>query len=173
MAPIRLELCQNAFQTIPDISFFDAETKQKQNWFCCKLWRSVYPPRMAPFGLKLWENAFQTIPDISFFDAEKKKSSKDFVKQIFATPRKSVKCLFWRSCEFLDVNSRSALKIHCQTYRFQPFTTLGGGVKKAVSVFFVSFGKKNLHLLRSEIQHFVTMISSYDDTNNPIPILKA
>ena len=27
MSPIRLKLCQNAFQTIPDISFFDAENK--------------------------------------------------------------------------------------------------------------------------------------------------
>ena len=64
---------------------------------------------------------------------------------VINTPKRVLdKCLFWRSCEFLDVNSRSALKIHCQTYRFQPFTTLGGGVKKAVSVFFVSFGKKKL-----------------------------
>ena len=29
MAPISLKLCQNAFQTIPDISFFDAGHKKK------------------------------------------------------------------------------------------------------------------------------------------------
>ena len=29
MDPIGLKLCQNAFQKIPDISFFDAETKNK------------------------------------------------------------------------------------------------------------------------------------------------
>ena len=83
MAPIRLKLCQNAFQTIPDISFFDAENENFFE-FVCKLWTSVYPPRMAPFGLKLWENAFQMIPDISFFDAGKKKSTKNFVKRFFA-----------------------------------------------------------------------------------------
>ena len=30
MAPIGLKLCQNAFQTIPDISFFDAEKKNRE-----------------------------------------------------------------------------------------------------------------------------------------------
>ena len=145
MAPIRLKLCQNAFQTISHISFFDAEHWTKFRIFC-KLWTSIYPPRMAPFGLKLWENSFQTIPDISFFDAKNFLFDKNFVNKncCYHPPQKSVKCLFWRSYEFLDVNGRSASKNHCQTYRFQPFTTLGGGVKKTVCVFFVSLGKKKL-----------------------------
>ena len=66
MAPFGLKLWENAFQTIPDISFFDAENQKN-----AELWMAVYPSNMAPFGLKLWENAFQTIPNISFFDAEK------------------------------------------------------------------------------------------------------
>ena len=61
MAPFGLKLWENAFQAIPDISFFDVEK------FVSKLRTAVYPLRMAPFGLKLWENAFQTIPDISWF----------------------------------------------------------------------------------------------------------
>ena len=54
----------------------------------------------------------------------------------------------------MDVTIRCASKIHCQTYRFQPSMTLGGGVKEAVSVFDVTFGEKNLNLLRSEIQYY-------------------
>ena len=53
-------------------------------------------------------------------------------------------CLFWGTCECLDVTIRCASKIHCQTYRFQPSTTLGGGVRKAKTVFVVSFGQKKL-----------------------------
>ena len=104
-----------------------------------KLRTAVYPARMAPFGLKLWENAFQMIPDISFVDAIFCCSTKMFVGIcLFVNPPKhfSAKCLFWRTCECLDVTIRCASKIHCQTYRFQPSTTLGGGVRKAFSVFF-------------------------------------
>ena len=64
-ARIAAKLCQNAFRTIPDISFFD-----KKN-FCSKLRTAVYPQNMAPIGAKLCQNAFQVIPDISFFDAHK------------------------------------------------------------------------------------------------------
>ena len=43
--------------------------------------------------------------------------------------------------------------------RFYPSTTLGGGVDKAISVFFVSLGEtKNLNLLRCEIQYYDIMI---------------
>ena len=66
-------------------------------------------------------------------------SEKTFVN----TPKSvSAKCLFWRSCAGLDVTGRCASKIHCQTYRFQPSTTLGGGVKREKAVFFRSFGQK-------------------------------
>ena len=94
MAPIGAKLWENAFQTIPDISFFDAENQKKLNGRSplehgsdrretlgnrisddsrhfifrrqkkAKLRTAVYPLRMAPFGLRLWENAFQVIPDI-------------------------------------------------------------------------------------------------------------
>ena len=65
MAPFGLKLWENAFQAIPDISFFDVKK------FVSKLQTAVYPPNMAPIGAKLCQNAFQEIPDISFFDAHK------------------------------------------------------------------------------------------------------
>ena len=63
-----------------------------------------------------------------------------------STPRKlfSVKCLFWRSCAGLHATGICSSKIHCQTYRFQPSTTLGGGVKEVKSGFFVTYGLKKL-----------------------------
>ena len=143
MAPIRLKLCQNAFQTIPDISFFDAET-QKTIFGLQTLkirlpleYGSVWPETL---GKRVSDDAWHFI-----LRRQKKMFDKNFGTP---HPRKSAKCLFWRSCEFLDVNGRSASKIHCQTYRLQPPTTLGGGVKKAVSVFFITFGRKNLYPLR-------------------------
>ena len=36
MAPFGLKLCQNAFQTIPDISFFDAEKNKIGDFFGTK-----------------------------------------------------------------------------------------------------------------------------------------
>ena len=70
MAPIRLKLCQNAFQTIPDISFFDAGPKNKFG-FVANFEDPFTPRGWLRLARKLWENAFQMIPDISFFDAEK------------------------------------------------------------------------------------------------------
>ena len=112
-----------------------------------KLRSAVYPPNMAPIGAKLCQNAFQVIPDISFFDThkhcwrQKLLSEKFFVNtpKIFST-----KCLFWRSCAGLHATIECSSKIHCQTYRFQPSTTLGGGVKREKTNFFRSFGEKQL-----------------------------
>ena len=144
MAPIGLKLCQNAFQTIPDISFFNAGHKFVFAFFAN--FEDPFTPRgWLRLAWNFGKTRFRRSPTFHFSTPKKKFSTKNFVKNIFATPpRKSVKCLFWRSCEFLDVSGRSASKNHCQTYRFQPFTTLGGGVKKAVCVFFVSLGKKKL-----------------------------
>ena len=71
-APIGAKLCQHAFQTIPNISFFGGR-KVKILRFFRNFRTAVYPPRIAPIGLKLGQNAFQTIPNISFFDPETKK----------------------------------------------------------------------------------------------------
>ena len=157
MAPIGLKLCQNAFQTIPDISFFDSGHK-----FCFAFFANFEDPFTPRGWLRLaWnfgKTRFRRSPTFHFSTPKKKFSIKVFVKNIFAPPPpwKSVKCLFWRSCEFLDVNGRSASKNHCRNYGFQPSTTLGGGVKKAISVFFSwLLAKKNLYPLRSEIQYFV------------------
>ena len=144
MAPIRLKLCQNAFQTIPDISFSTLKTKKKS------IILQTLKIRLPPEDGSVWPETLgkhvSDDPRHFIFRQQKNFPIKHFIKKVFVTPppRKSVKCLFWRSCEFLDVNGRSASKNHCQTYRFQPFTTLGGGVKKAVCVFFVSLGKKKL-----------------------------
>ena len=68
MAPIGLKLCQNAFQTIPNVSFFDTKIFLVDNFF--KLLTAIYPSNRAPIGLKLCQNAFQTIPNISFSDVK-------------------------------------------------------------------------------------------------------
>ena len=61
---IAAKLCQNAFCSIPDMSFFDVE-----NIFS-KVRTAISPPRMAPFGLKLRENTFQMILDIACFNQD-------------------------------------------------------------------------------------------------------
>ena len=83
MARITAKLCQNAFRTIPEISFFGVD------FFSSKLRTAVYHPRMAPFSLKLWENALQMIPGISFFDAKHFFSTNIFVGNVlFVNPPK-------------------------------------------------------------------------------------
>ena len=105
---------------------------------------AVYPRNMAPIGAKLCQNAFQVIPDISFFDTHKHFWRQKFLSEKFFVNTPiifSTKCLFWRSCAGLHATIECSSKIHCQTCRFQPSTTLGGGVRRAFSVFFVSFGR--------------------------------
>ena len=142
MAPIGAKLWETAFQTIPDISFFDAE-KTKKKFFFVELWMAVYPSNMAAFGLKLWENAFQTIPNISF-STSKKKWQKFSIKKSSTLffDRKSTNCLFLRSYGFLDLIGRCASKSYPQSFDFQLSTTFGGGVKEIVSIFFLTFGQK-------------------------------
>ena len=114
--------------------------------FFSKLRTAVYPPNMAPIGAKLCQNAFQVIPDISFFDTHKHFWRQKFLSEKFFvnTPKIfSTKCLFWRSCAGLHATIECSSKIHCQTCRFQPSTTLGGGVKREKTVFFPEFWPKN------------------------------
>ena len=66
ITPIGVKLGQNAFRTIPDILFFEAENVK----FLRTLNGLFYPPTIAPIGVKLGQNAFQTIPNISSFDPE-------------------------------------------------------------------------------------------------------
>ena len=108
---------------------------------------AVYPSNIAPFDLKLCQNAFQVIPDISFFDTHKHFWRQKFLSENFFVniPKIfSTKCLFWRSCAGLHATIECSSKIHCQTCRFQPSTTLGGGVKREKTVFFQSYGLKKL-----------------------------
>ena len=65
ITPIGVKLGQNAFRTIPDILFFEAE-----NVKFLRTLNGLYPPTIAPIGVKLGQNAFQTIPNISSFDPE-------------------------------------------------------------------------------------------------------
>ena len=71
MAPIGTKLWENAFQVIPNVSFFDAKFCFSEKY--CELWKSVYPPRMAPIDLKLGQNAFQVIPELSLFNVKDRK----------------------------------------------------------------------------------------------------
>ena len=78
------------------------------------------------------------------------------------TPKRVIeKCLLWRNCAGLHAIGICSSKIHCQTYRFQPFTTLGRGVKKAVSVFFVTFGQKKLVPSSDDIRRYSTILGRY------------
>ena len=66
MAPIGAKLCQNAFQAIPDVSFFEAgKTKKIANF------EGPFTP--APIDLRLGQNAFQVIAELSLFDIEDRK----------------------------------------------------------------------------------------------------
>ena len=99
---------------------------------------------------------------------------KNFFRQKFLpekffvnTPKRvSAKCPFWRSCAGLDVTIRCASKIHCQTYRFQPSTTLGGGVKRKTIAFFSRvLGKKTYTFFAPMmIWYYDTMILWYYGT---------
>ena len=191
MAPIGLKLCQMHFRRFAKM-IFRAETNFRgdifliffkislpkrvsgdprhfifrQNNFLSKLRTAVYPPNMAPIGAKLCQNAFQVIPDISFFDAHKHFWRQKFLSEkIFVnTPNFfSAKCLFWRSCAGLHASIECRSKIHCQTYRFQPSTTLGGGVKREKTDFFRSFGDKKL-IPSSLLWYYGTMVLWYYDT---------
>ena len=73
-------------------------------------------------------------------------ATKIFVGKIFRQQPEifSANCLFWRSCAGLHASIECRPKIHGQTYRFQPSTTLGRGVKKEKTVFFRSYGLKKL-----------------------------
>ena len=83
MALIDLKLWENAFQAIPDISFFNVE-------FFFETSNGRLPPNMAPIGAKLCQNAFQVIPDISFFDAHKHFWRQNFCRKKFSsTPQKN------------------------------------------------------------------------------------
>ena len=163
MAPIGLKLCQNAFQTIPDISFFDAGHKFFFAFFAN--FEDPFTPRgWLRLAWNFGKTRFRWSPTFHFSTPKKICSTKLLVNKNFAHPPqpwKSANCLFWRSCEFSDVTSRCASKIHCPNYRFQPSTTLGGGVKKAVSVFGVTFGQKKLAPSSDDIRRYSTI---FDDT---------
>ena len=113
MAPIATKLRQNAFRTIPDISFFDRH-------FFSKLRTAVYPPRMAPIGFKLRENEFQVIPDISFFDGANTFCDQFFCCKHFSSTAKNFfskvpvleeLCRFTHQCQMQLENSLPELPI--------------------------------------------------------------
>ena len=81
MAPFGLKLRENAFQTIPSISLFDAENI-KNIEFLTNFERAFTPRGWLRSAPNFWENAFQTIPDFSSFDVEKKFWRK-FLTKIF------------------------------------------------------------------------------------------
>ena len=58
IAPIGAKLCQNAFQTIPDISFFDTQTFLLMIFFPQKNWRHFFSNFFSTncHFLKIWNN---------------------------------------------------------------------------------------------------------------------
>ena len=77
MAPFGLKLCQNAFWTIPNISFFGGENLK----FCRLSLKSLnghFLVQHGSFGLKLFQNAFETIPSITTVIVSMPKTKLDF-----------------------------------------------------------------------------------------------
>ena len=147
MAAFGLKICEHAFQTIPDISFFHVKQIKIFANFDGSFTPRGWLRSASNFGKTRfkWSATFQFSTPKTFF-------ATNFVgtkQKIVNTPKiVSAKCLFWRSCACLDVAGRCASKIHCQTYRFQPSMTLGEGVKETISVFFREFWQKKLKPLR-------------------------
>ena len=139
MAPIDAKLGRNAFQTIPDISFFDAENQKK-----CRTLNGRLP---LEYGSVRPQTLGKCVSDDSqhfIFRRRKKKIAKIFdenfrKKKIVG---KSTNCLFLRSYGFLDLIGRCASKSYPQSFDFQLSTTFGGGVKEIVSIFSPTFGQK-------------------------------
>ena len=141
MAPIATKLRPNAFRTIPDISFFDEEN------FFRNFERPFTPRGWLRLASNFGKTRFRWSPTFHFSTPTNIFCDKFFCRKKFFTntPKKlSVKCLFWRSCAGLLTTGECSSKIHCQTYRFQPSTTFGGGVRKAKTVFVLSFCFKKL-----------------------------
>ena len=140
MAPIASKLCQNAFRTIPDISFFNVENLFETS-------NGRLPPEDGSDRPQTLGKRVSGDPRHFIFRRHKHFLRPSFLLQKIVRQRSTIfsaKCLFWRSCEGLDVTSRCGRKINCPKYKFQPCTTLGGGVKEVVCVFDVSFGEKKL-----------------------------
>ena len=139
MAPIGAKLGQNAFQTIPDISFFDAENQKKCRTLNGRLPLEHGSVRPQTLGKRVSDDSQHFIfrRRKIFFgkNFDEKFSQKKFVG-------KSTNCLFLRSYGFLDVIGRCASKSYPQSFDFQLSTTFGGGVKEIVSIFFPTFGQK-------------------------------
>ena len=139
MAPIGAKLGQNAFQTIPDISFFDAENQKMPNFewpFTPRIWL-----RSASNFRKMRFRRFPTF----HFSTPKKFFWPKFLMNFSPRKkfvRKSTNCLFLRSYGFLDVIGRCASKSYPQSFDFQLSTTFRGGIKEIVSIFAPDFRPK-------------------------------
>ena len=140
MAPIGAKLGQNAFQTIPDISFFDAENQKK-----CRTLNGRLP---LEYGSVRPQTLGKCVSDDSqhfIFRRRKNFLGQNFWWKFSSKKKfvgKSTNCLFLRSYGFLDLIGRCASKSYPQSFDFQLSTTFGGGVKEIVSVFFPTFGQK-------------------------------
>ena len=141
MAPIATKLRQNAFRTIPDISFFD-----EKNFFETSNGR--LPPEDGSDRPETSGKRVSGDPRHFIFRRHKHFLRPKFLLQFFFFVNGpkifSAKCLFWSSCAGLHTSVECSSRIHCQNYRFQPSTTLGGGVKREKTVFFRSYGLKKL-----------------------------
>ena len=139
MAPFGLKLWENAFQTIPDISFFDAENQKKCRTLNGRLPLEYDSVRPQTLGKCVSDDSQHFI-----FRRRKKFFWPKFLMKIFVKNfvGKSTNCLFLRSYGFLDVIGRCASKSYPQSFDFQLSTTFGGGVKEIVSIFAPDFRPK-------------------------------
>ena len=131
--------CVSDDSQLLNISFFDVEKKNETS-------NGRLPPEDGSDRPQTLGKRVSGDPRHLIFRRPKLFFDKNVRLKNFANTPKDVsaKCLFWRSYEGLDVTGSCASKIHCQTYRFQPSTTLGGGVKETKTVFDVTFGEKKL-----------------------------
>ena len=137
----------------------------RRNFFFRNFERPFTPQGWLRSASNFGKTRFRWSPTFDFSTPTKIFRQKFLPEKFFVkTPKRvSAKCPFWRSCAGLDVTIRCASKIHCQTYRFQPSTTLGGGVKEGKTVFVVSFGRKKL-IPSSLLWWYDIMILWYYDT---------
>ena len=150
MAPIRLKLCQNAFQTIPDISFFDAEN------------RNLFANFEGPFTPRGWlrlawnfgKTRFRLSPTFHFSTPKEKKIDKNFRLKIFCYPpppkvsKLPVLEELWIFGRQWQIRLEKSLPELWVSAFYDPWRR---GKKGSFCFFRKYWQQKNLHLLRSEI----------------------
>ena len=88
MAPIGSKLCQNAFQVIPDVSFFDAGNNKKSKKM--RTLKVRLPREDGSDWPETWPKSVSGDPEISLFDVEDRKIFGFFGRDHFVVARTHV-----------------------------------------------------------------------------------